>query len=241
LNGEIDVNNVNFRYDPDGPLVIKDLSMHIHPGEFVAVVGPSGSGMSTLLRLLLGFETPVSGSVYYDRQDLSTFDPASVRRQAGTVMQESRLGSGNILSNIIGVSSLTMDDAWEAAERVGLDDDIRQMSMGMFTVITDGLSTLSGGQRQRIMIARAIASKPRILFLDEATSALDNETQRIVSESLDKMQSTRLIIAHRLSTVKNADRIFVMENGTIVEEGNYEALMGKAGKFAELVRRQLIG
>ncbi len=240
LNGEIEINNLNFRYDRHGPLVIKDLSMYILPGEYIAIVGESGSGKSTLLRLLLGFESPESGSVYYDRQDLSAFDPNSVRRQAGTVLQESRLGSGNILSNIIGVSDSTVDDAWEAAEKVGLDEDIKQMPMGMFTVITDGLSTLSGGQRQRIMIARAIVSRPRILFLDEATSSLDNETQRIVSDSLDNMQSTRFVIAHRLSTIKNADRIFVMENGSIVEEGNYKTLMEKGDKFAELVKRQML-
>ena len=240
LRGEIEVNDINFRYDPEGPMVLTNISMHILPGEYVAIVGPSGSGKSTLLRLLLGFETPLSGSVYYDRQDLAMHDPSSVRRQIGTVLQESRLASGNILSNIISISDKTIDDAWDAAKKVGLDNDIRSMPMGMFTIITDGLSTLSGGQRQRIMIARAIVSKPRILFLDEATSALDNETQRVVSESLDKIQSTRFVIAHRLSTIKNANKIFVMENGRIVEVGSYDELMNIDKKFAALVKRQLI-
>jgi len=240
LSGEIEVANVSFRYLPDGPLVLQDVFLQIRPGEFVAIVGASGSGKSTLLRLLLGFESPESGSVYYDHQDISAFDPASIRRQAGTVLQQSQLSVGTILSNITGMSKATFEDAWEAARNVGLDEDIKQMPMGMNTIITGGLSTISGGQRQRIMIARAIVNKPRILFFDEATSALDNRTQHIVSKSLETLQATRIVIAHRLTTVQNADRIYLMEHGRIEESGTYEDLLRKGGKFAELVKRQIV-
>ncbi len=240
LTGEIEVSNVSFRYQPDMPLVLDAVSLHIQPGEFVAIVGMSGSGKSTLLRMLLGFESPEIGSVYYDQQDIASFDPSSVRRQAGTVLQNVQLSAGSILTNIVGVTDATFDDAWEAARCVGLDEDIKNMPMGMYTVITGGLSTISGGQRQRIMIARAIVNKPRILFLDEATSALDNQTQQIVSQSLENLQATRIVIAHRLSTVQNADRIYLMENGKIVESGTYAGLLEQGGKFTELVKRQMV-
>jgi ABC-type bacteriocin/lantibiotic exporter with double-glycine peptidase domain len=239
LSGEIEVSNVSFRYQPDSPMVLKNVSMQISPGEFGAIVGASGSGKSTLLRLLLGFEEPESGSVYYDRQNLSSFDPASLRRQTGTVMQQSQLIPGNIASNIIGMTNATFDDAWEAARNVGLEEDIKQMPMGMLTVVTGGLSTISGGQRERIMIARAIVNKPRLLFFDEATSALDNKTQQKVSKSLEKLQATRVIIAHRLTTIMNADRIYLMENRMFEECGSYQELIDKGGKFADLVKRQM--
>jgi NHLM bacteriocin system ABC transporter ATP-binding protein len=240
LTGQIEVSNVSFRYQANTSLVLDNVSLQVQPGEFIAIAGASGSGKSTLLRLLLGFESPESGSIYYDRQDIASIDPSSVRRQTGTVLQHSQLTTGNILSNILGMTDATFEDAWEAARKVGLDEDIRQMPMGMYTVITGGLSTLSGGQRQRILIARAIVSKPRILFLDEATSALDNKTQQIVSESLEKLQSTRIVIAHRLTTVQNADRIYMMERGRIEESGTYTELINKNGKFAELVKRQFL-
>jgi ATP-binding cassette subfamily C protein len=240
LSGEIEVANVSFKYGTNGPLVLDNVSLQIKPGEFVAIVGASGSGKSTLLRLLLGFETPESGSVYYDRQDISTFDPASLRRQAGTVLQQTQLAVGNILTNIVGMTDATFEDAWEAARNVGLDEDIKQMPMGMYTVITGGVSTVSGGQRQRIIIARAIVNKPRILFFDEASSALDNKTQQIVSESLEKLQATRVVIAHRLTTVQHADKIYLMEHGKIVEAGTYTELINMDGKFNDLVKRQLV-
>lgn len=240
LAGEIEVVNLSFRYQPDGPRVLDNVSLHVRPGEYVAIVGVSGSGKSTLLRLLLGFEAPETGSVLYDRQDIASVDPSSLRRQAGTVLQQSQLSAGSILTNITGMTNATLDDAWAAARAVGLDDDIRQMPMGMHTVITGGISTLSGGQRQRILIARAIVNKPRILFFDEATSALDNRTQQIVSNSLETIQATRIVIAHRLTTVRNADRICLMENGRIAEAGTYDELMARDARFTELVKRQMI-
>jgi ATP-binding cassette subfamily C protein len=239
LTGAIEVNHVVFRYAEGGPLVVQDVSFTVRPGEFIALVGPSGSGKSTMLRLLLGFESPESGSLYYDGQDLSTLDVREVRRQTGVVLQNARVMPGDIFQNIVGASHLTLDDAWEAARNAGLEEDIRSMPMGMNTVVSAGGETLSGGQRQRLLIARAIVKKPRILFFDEATSALDNKTQAIVSRCLEGLKSTRVIIAHRLSTVIHADRIMVMESGRLVESGSYEELMKKNGVFAELAKRQL--
>jgi len=239
LNGEIDVSHVSFRYEMDGPLILKEVSFQIQPGQFVAFVGPSGSGKSTLFRLLLGFESPERGSIQYDGQDLSVLDIDAVRRQIGVVLQQSRIMPGNIFQNIVGSSLLTLDDAWEAARMAGLDQDIKEMPMGMHTSIGEGASTFSGGQKQRLLIARAIANRPRILFFDEATSALDNRTQAIVSESLERLQATRIVIAHRLSTIMNADRIFVMQDGRIVQSGKYEELINQPGIFSELSKRQL--
>jgi len=239
LAGDIEVQHLRFRYGEDGPLVLRDLSLRIRPGEFVAFVGPSGSGKSTLLRVLLGFEAPESGAVYYDEQDLSGLDVQAVRRQIGVVLQAGKVMHGDLFTNIAGASAVSVDDAWEAARMAGLDEDIRQMPMGMHTIVSDGGGTLSGGQRQRLMIARAVVHRPRILFLDEATSALDNRTQQIVGESLARLQATRVVIAHRLSTILHADCIYVLENGVIVENGTYAELMSRGGAFAALARRQL--
>jgi len=239
LSGAIDIERVSFRYNEDGPLILRDLSLRIGAGEFVAFVGPSGSGKSTLLRLLLGFEQPASGGVYYDGREMAGLDSQAVRRQIGVVLQNGRMMSGDIFTNIAGSSPVTVDDAWAAARMAGFDEDIKQMPMGMHTVISEGAGTLSGGQRQRLMIARAIVQRPRILFFDEATSALDNRTQAIVTESLDRLSATRIVIAHRLSTILHADRIFVVEAGRIVQSGTYSELMAQEGRFAELARRQL--
>jgi len=239
LNGHVELNRVFFRYDPDGPLVLEDVSLRAEPGEFVAIVGPSGSGKSSLFRLLLGFEEAEAGSVYYDHHDLSGVNVQAVRRQMGVVLQNGKLMSGTIFQNIAGVSMLTMDQAWEAARMAGLDADIEMMPMGMFTFLGEGASAISGGQRQRLMISRAIASKPRILLFDEATSALDNRTQATVSSSLQKLQATRIVIAHRLSTIMNADRIYVLQAGRIVQSGTYAELMEREGPFRDLAARQL--
>lgn len=239
LAGEIEVSHLSFRHLAEGPPTLADINLHIHPGEFVAIVGPSGSGKSTLMRLLLGFEKPESGTLYYDGQDLANLDLREVRQQIGVVLQSSRLLPGDIFRNIVGNSLLTVEDAWEAAKLAGLEDDINAMPMGMHTVISEGGGTFSGGQAQRLMIARAIARRPRILFFDEATSALDNRTQRQVSEGLEQLKATRIVVAHRLSTIINADNIFVLEGGRLVQSGKYAALMEQPGLFRELARRQL--
>ena len=186
----------------------------------------------------MGFEKPQSGAIYYDGQDLEDLNLASVRVQMGIVLQNGQIMAGDIFTNIIGTSSLTQDDAWQAAEAAGLADDIRKMPMGMQTVISEGSTNISGGQRQRILIARAIATKPSIIVFDEATSALDNRTQNIVTESLDKMHSTQIIVAHRLSTIRNCDKIIVMDNGRIVEIGTFEELSNSEGLFSDLIKRQ---
>lgn len=239
LSGDIEVRNVFFRYHPEGSLILKDVSLKVSPGEFIAIVGGSGSGKSTLFRCLLGFESPELGTIYYDNQDLASLDIREVRRQIGVVFQNAKLMPGDIFKNIIGASNLTIDDAWEAARMVGLDEDIKEMPMGMHTVVSAGGGTFSGGQRQRLIIARAVVKRPRILYFDEATSALDNRTQAIVSRSLERLQVTRIVIAHRLSTIINADRIYVLQQGEIIETGTYESLMAKEGFFANLAKRQL--
>ena len=239
VSGSIELNNVSFRYNENMPLVVDNLSLKIRPGQYVAIVGATGCGKSTLMRLMLGFETPQKGAVYFDGKDIATLDLKSLRRNIGVVMQNGKLFSGDIFSNItISAPWLTMDDAWRAAELAGIADDIRRMPMGMHTIISEGSGGVSGGQRQRLMIARAIAPKPKILMFDEATSALDNLTQKTVSESLDSLKCTRIVIAHRLSTIKQCDRIIVLDKGKIMEDGKFDELIAKGGYFAELVARQ---
>ena len=239
LNGEIDISHVSFQYQPDSPLVLNDVSMTITAGEYVAIVGPSGCGKSTLFRLLLGLESPTSGRVSYDGQDVTQIDVQKLRKKLGVVMQGSQIRAGSIFDNIVGALSVTIEDAWEAASLAGLDEDIRELPMGMHTVLQQGGLTLSGGQRQRLMIARAIIARPRVLLFDEATSALDNRTQAIVSKSLEDLQATRVTIAHRLSTIIGADRIYVMEGGRVVQGGKYHELVEQPGLFRDLMRRQI--
>jgi ATP-binding cassette subfamily C protein len=240
LTGDIEISHVTFRYKPQGPAILNDISLRIKPGEFVALVGASGSGKSTLFRLLLGFETPQAGAIYYDGQELTRVDLRAVRRQIGVVLQNGKLLTGTILENITGATTLTLEDAWEAARMAGLDADIHLLPMGMHTYLAEGGGTLSGGQRQRLLIARAIAKRPRLVFFDEATSALDNRTQQVVGQSLERLQATRVVIAHRLSTIMNADRIFVLDRGRIVQCGTYAELIEQPGLFAGLARRQLV-
>jgi NHLM bacteriocin system ABC transporter ATP-binding protein len=238
LAGDVELGHVSFRYKEDGPLILDDVSLRARPGEFIALVGPSGSGKSTCLRLLLGFEQPAAGSIYFDGQDLPSLDIHSVRRQIGVVLQNGRPMVGSLYSNIVGEGDLGIDAAWEAARMAGLEEDIRAMPMGMHTVVSEGAGTFSGGQRQRLLIARALVNRPRILLFDEATSALDNRTQEIVSQSLERLKATRIVVAHRLSTILRADRIYVMKAGRVVEQGTYEELLRQGGLFARLVERQ---
>jgi len=239
ITGAVELDHISFRYAEGLPLVIDDLSLKIRPGEYVAVVGKTGCGKSTLMRLLLGFEKPEKGSVRFDGKDINTLDLPSLRKKIGTVMQDAHLFQGDIYSNIVITSpQLTLDDAWEAAEKAGIAEDIRSMPMQMNTIIAEGQGGISGGQRQRLMIARAIAPKPKLLMFDEATSALDNKTQKQVSEALDAMGCTRIVIAHRLSTIKHCDRILVIDEGHIIEDGTYDELIEKDGYFAKLVERQ---
>ena len=241
LMGSIELINVTFSYNENMPNVLENLSLKISPGQYVAIVGKTGCGKSTLMRILLGFEKPKRGGVFYDGKDLERMDLKSLRQKIGTVMQNGKLFSGDIYSNIvINNPRLTLDQAWEAAEMAGFADDIRNMPMGMFTILSEGQGGISGGQKQRLLIARAIAPKPRILMFDEATSALDNITQRIVSESLEKLKCTRIVIAHRLSTIRQCDRVIVLDKGHIIEDGSYDELIAKNGFFAELVERQRV-
>lgn len=239
MQGRIEVSHVSFRYRPDAPLVLRDVSIAAEPGQFVAIVGASGCGKSTLFRLLLGFEKPEAGAVYYDGQDLAGVDIEAVRRQLGVVIQASRLISGDIFTNIVGASNLSLDDAWHAAELAGIAGDIKVMPMGLHTLVSEGGSTLSGGQRQRLMIARAIVRRPRIILFDEATSALDNANQAIVSRSLESLQATRIVVAHRLSTIVNADKIYVLNKGCVEQCGSFQELLNQDGLFRELAQRQI--
>ena len=239
LKGDIELSNVSFRYSPDMPYVIKDMDLKINAGDYIGIVGTTGCGKSTLIRLLLGFETPEIGAIYYDGRDLTGLDLRSLRRRIGTVTQSGSLFQGDIYSNIaISNPMMSLEDAWEAAEIAGIADDIRDMPMGMQTQISEGDGGISGGQKQRLMIARAVAIKPHILIFDEATSALDNLTQKQIAEALGELKCTRIVIAHRLSTIRGCNRILVMDQGTIIEEGTYDELIEKNGFFADLIARQ---
>ena len=239
IHGNIKLENVSFRYNEGGPLIVNNMSLDIKEGEYIAIVGQTGCGKSTLVRLMLGFEKPVEGKVLFDNINIEDVDLSSLRRNIGTVMQNGVLFHADIFSNIIiSCPTLKEEDAWAAAEIANIADDIRDMPMGMKTVISEGQGGISGGQKQRIMIARAIVHKPKVLIFDEATSALDNKTQKSISDSISRLNCTRIVIAHRLSTIKSADRIIMLEGGRIIETGNYQELIDKKGKFAELVERQ---
>ena len=241
LGGSIEVNHVSFRYADNMPYVLQNLSLKIKRGEYVAIVGRTGCGKSTLMRLLLGFEKPNKGGVYYDGRDIQMLDLKSLRKRIGVVLQSGNLFQGSIYSNIsISNPTMTEEDAWKVAEMVGMKEDLEHMPMGMHTLVQEGGGGISGGQKQRLMIARAIAGNPSVLMFDEATSALDNITQKIVSDSLDTLKCTRIVIAHRLSTIRNCDRILMMDGGRIAEQGTYEELIAKGGLFAKLVERQRV-
>jgi ATP-binding cassette subfamily C protein len=238
LSGKLALDHVTFRYQEHGPVILDNVSIHAESGEFIALVGPSGSGKSTLFRLLLGFDTPEAGAVYYDDQELSRLDVAAVRRQLGTVLQQSRVMAATIFENIAGGGLITLEAAWEAARAAGLAEDIAAMPMGLHTLVSEGGSTISGGQRQRLLIARALARQPALVLFDESTSALDNHTQAIVTANLARLHVTRVVIAHRLSTIRHADRIYVLEHGRVVQQGRFAELAQQDGLFARLIARQ---
>ena len=241
LSGSLDLDHVSFSYEEGDRKVLQDVNLHIHSGEYVGIVGPSGCGKSTLLKMMLGFESPQNGQVLYDGHDLKKLDKQKLRKHLGVVLQNGQLIAGSIFENItISAPHATMKDVQNVIAAVGLKEDIEQLPMGVHTVLSENSRTISGGQRQRILIARAIISRPAILIFDEATSALDNLTQAAVCESLDKMNVTRIVVAHRLSTIQNCDRIVVMKDGAIAEEGNFDSLMKQHGLFYELASRQLV-
>lgn len=241
ISGAVEVSHISFRYQPDGPLILDDVNMRIKSGEYIAIVGKTGCGKSTLLRLLLGFEQPESGSIFFNGLDINTLDLRMLRQCMGVDLQNGKLIAGSIFQNIvISAPWKSLEDAWEAAELAGIAQDIRDMPMGMHTMISESGGGVSGGQKQRLLIARALINKPRLLLFDEATSALDNISQKHIADALAGLRSTRIIIAHRLSTVRHCDRIFVLDKGRVIEEGGYEALMEKQGFFYELVKRQTL-
>ena len=240
LRGGIEFSNVTFRYPATTSNAIEDVSFRIRQGEYVAFVGPSGSGKSTIYRLLLGFDQPISGSVLLDGHDLSGLDMVAVRQRMGVVLQNGKLVAGSIYENIAGMSSLSADDAWAAARAASIEDDIRAMPMQMRTVVPADGAGLSVGQKQRLLIARAFARRPRVLLLDEATSALDNRAQAVVQATLKRIGATRVVIAHRLSSIRDVDRIYVLDKGRIVESGAYDDLIARGGMFAALACRQLV-
>ena len=241
IKGDVEFSNCSFRYDKNTKLVINDLNLRIEDGEYVAIVGPSGSGKSTLMRLILGFEEATEGKVYVGGKDLEQVEISKIRGQMGVVLQNSQLLSGDIIMNVAGNNpDITEKEIWEALEKAGIKEDIASLPMKLRTYINDSSSTISGGQKQRLLIARAILKNPKLILFDEATSALDNYTQKIVTDTLQSLDATRIVIAHRLSTVKECDRICVLDKGRIVESGSYEELMMKEGLFYDLVKRQIV-
>ena len=239
LHGKISVSHISFRYNKEGPMLLDDVTLDIAPGEYLAIVGATGCGKSTLMRLMLGFEKPEQGAIYYDDRDMKSLSLRGLRRKIGTVLQNGQLLSGSIFSNLSIVKpDMTQEEAWDALEKAGLAEDVRRMPMRLNTMLGENGAGLSGGQRQRLLIARSLVGNPSVVFMDEATSALDNVAQAHAVRSLDALGCTRVVIAHRLSTIQNCSRIVMLEGGRIVEDGTYDELIALNGRFAALVARQ---
>jgi ABC-type bacteriocin/lantibiotic exporter with double-glycine peptidase domain len=236
ISGRIEMNNVSFRYDRRAPRVLRDISLTIEPGSKVALVGPSGSGKSTMAMLLLGLYAPSAGEILYDGANILELDARCVRRRFGVVLQEPFLFGDSIRANIaLGHPDLPAERLIRAARLAAIHDDIIAMPMGYETRVGEGGSALSGGQRQRLAIARALVADPVVVLFDEATSHLDSLIEQRIEENLRDLGCTRLVIAHRLSTVRDADEIIVLDNGVIVERGGHDALVARAGLYASLV------
>ncbi|MFM2437546.1 MAG: hypothetical protein RLZ55_357 [Actinomycetota bacterium] len=240
LAGALDLRDIVFRYREGLPPVLRGVNLSVPAGAHVAIVGPSGCGKSTLLRIVLGLADPESGIVSFDGRDLSALDRSSVRRQIGSVMQSSALMPGSIRDNVDLGRGLTAAEIWQALADAAVADDVRAMAMGLNTLVVEGGGTISGGQRQRILLARALAGRPRLLILDEATSALDNVSQAAVVASLDRLHITRVVVAHRLSTIEQADRVVMLSDGVVAAAGTFDELVSAPGPFRELVERQRI-
>jgi ABC-type bacteriocin/lantibiotic exporter with double-glycine peptidase domain len=242
VSGNIEIRGLKFRYDEDMPYLFNNLNLRINAGDYLALVGPSGCGKSTLVRLMLGFEKAESGSIFYDEHNLDDINKPSLRRFCISIcLQDGQLVEGTIRDNILfGNDSYTDEEVWEAAKNAALDKDIQAMPRGMDTPISADGQGVSGGQRQRILIARALIRKPKIFLLDEATSALDNISQHIIAENLARMKCTRITIAHRMSTIRECNRIIVLDGGKVAEDGNYEELLAKGGLFSDIIKRQTV-
>ena len=236
LSGAIELTGVGFAYG--GSAVLSDISLKIAAGSFVGIVGSSGSGKSTLVRLLLGLEEPRAGSISVDGRDLATLDRRLMRRQIGAVLQHSRLFPGSIFENIRGATAIGLDEAWEVADLAGIAGELRNFPMGLHTLVGEDGAGLSGGQAQRLLLARALAARPRLLVLDEATSALDQAAQDRFIGTLRQVEATRIMVAHRFSTLRHCDEIIVLDGGRIVDRGSFDALAGREGLFRAMLERQ---
>ena len=243
LNGRIRVEDIRFSYEDESRGCLRGISMNIKAGEKVAIVGESGCGKSTLLKIIMGMEKPDSGAVYFDDKDITLLNQNSLRQRIGSVFQFSKLFPGTIFSNVTFgcTEEVSEQEVWDALDKACIGDYIRSLPLQLNTEVSESSSSgFSGGQRQRLLIARALIGKPGVLILDEATSALDNMTQKAVLDAVNALTCTVIMVAHRLSTVEHCDKIIMLENGVIAEEGTYSELMAKNGKFAKLVEKQLI-
>ena len=243
LRGGIRAENIHFAYPGDPRGCLDGVTVSVQPGEKVAIVGESGCGKSTLLKILMGMEKPDEGNVFYDGESINGLNLKSLRRCIGSVFQFSRLFPGTIYDNVCLGNGSGQDDAnvWAALDFVGYGDSVRKLPLQLQTEISETNSSgFSGGQRQMILLARAVLDRPSVLILDEATSALDNISQEYVLSNIKSLRATVIMVAHRLSTVAGFDRIIVLKNGKIAEEGSYAELMRRGGVFTTLVRKQLV-